>query len=32
MPRATWKGAVLAEAGDDAIEIVEGNVYSRPSR
>jgi uncharacterized protein (DUF427 family) len=30
MPRATWNGAVLAEAGDDAIEIVEGNVYFPP--
>lgn len=27
MPRATWNGAVLAEAPADAIELVEGNVY-----
>jgi uncharacterized protein (DUF427 family) len=27
MPRATWNGAVLAEAPADAIEMVEGNVY-----
>lgn len=27
MPRATWKGAVLAEAPDDAVQVVEGNVY-----
>lgn len=27
MPRATWNGAVLAEAAADAVEIVEGNVY-----
>ncbi len=31
MPRATWNGAVLAEAEDDAVETVEGNVYFPPS-
>jgi uncharacterized protein (DUF427 family) len=30
MPRATWHGTVLADAGDDAVEIVEGNVYFPP--
>jgi uncharacterized protein (DUF427 family) len=28
MPRATWKGAVLAES--ERVEIVEGNVYFPP--
>jgi uncharacterized protein (DUF427 family) len=27
MPRATWKGAVLAEAPADRVQVVEGNVY-----
>jgi uncharacterized protein (DUF427 family) len=27
MPRATWNGAVIADAPADAIEMVEGNVY-----
>ena len=27
MPKAIWKGKVIAEAGDDAVERVEGNVY-----
>jgi uncharacterized protein (DUF427 family) len=27
MPKAIWNGTVVAEAADDAIEIVEGNVY-----
>ena len=27
MPRATWNNAVIAEASEDEIEIVEGNVY-----
>jgi uncharacterized protein (DUF427 family) len=27
MPRAVWNGAVIAEAADAAVEIVEGNVY-----
>lgn len=30
MPKATWNGAVLAEAGPDQVEIVEGNVYFPP--
>ena len=30
MPRATWNGAVVADAAADAIEIVEGNVYFPP--
>lgn len=30
MPKAIWKGAVLAEAPDDQVEIVEGNVYFPP--
>ena len=31
MPRATWNGALLAEAQDDDVEIVEGNVYFPPA-
>ena len=27
MPKAIWNGTVIAEASDDAVEIVEGNVY-----
>jgi uncharacterized protein (DUF427 family) len=27
MPRAIWNGTVIAEAPDDAIEMVENNVY-----
>ncbi len=27
MPKATWNGAVIAEAPESAIEFVEGNVY-----
>ena len=27
MPKATWNGAVLAEASTDQVEIVERNVY-----
>ncbi|MBK4738424.1 DUF427 domain-containing protein [Noviherbaspirillum pedocola] len=27
MPKAIWNGSVIAEAPDDAVEIVEGNVY-----
>jgi uncharacterized protein (DUF427 family) len=30
MPKATWNGAVLADAGADEIERVEGNVYFPP--
>jgi uncharacterized protein (DUF427 family) len=31
MPRATWNGAVIADASHDAVEVVEGNVYFPPS-
>ena len=27
MPKAIWNGAVIADASEDAIELVEGNVY-----
>lgn len=27
MPKATWHGAVIAEAASDQVEIVEGNTY-----
>ncbi|MES2536118.1 MAG: DUF427 domain-containing protein [Pseudomonadota bacterium] len=27
MPKAIWNGAVIAEASDSAVEIVEGNIY-----
>ena len=27
MPKAIWNGTLIAEASDDAVEIVEGNVY-----
>jgi uncharacterized protein (DUF427 family) len=30
MPHATWNETVLAEAPQDAVEIVEGNVYFPP--
>jgi uncharacterized protein (DUF427 family) len=30
MPRAGWKGAVFAEAAQDAVEIVEGDVWFPP--
>jgi uncharacterized protein (DUF427 family) len=30
VPKATWNGAVLAEATDDEVELVEGNVYFPP--
>ena len=30
MPRAIWEGVVLAEAPDDQVEVVEGNVYFPP--
>ena len=30
MPKAIWKGRVIAEAGADSIERVEGNVYFPP--
>lgn len=31
MAHAIWNGAVLADAPDDQIEMVEGNVYFPPS-
>ncbi len=30
MPKAIWNGAVIAEAADDEVQIVEGNVYFPP--
>jgi len=30
MPRASWNGTVIAETGDEAVKIVEGNVYFPP--
>ena len=30
MPKATWNGAVLAEATTDKTQLVEGNVYFPP--
>ena len=30
MPRATWNGALIAQADDDAVERVEGNIYFPP--
>lgn len=30
MPKATWNGAVLAEADGAGVQIVEGNVYFPP--
>ena len=30
MPKATWNGAVIAEADEDSVEMVEGNVYFPP--
>lgn len=30
MPKATWRGVVLAEADDGEVELVEGNVYFPP--
>ena len=27
MPKAIWNGAVIAEAAENAVQIVEGNVY-----
>jgi uncharacterized protein (DUF427 family) len=32
MPKATWNGAVLAEAEDGEVELVEGNVYFPPDK
>jgi uncharacterized protein (DUF427 family) len=31
MPTATWNGVVIAQAGDDEVEIVENNVYFPPA-
>lgn len=31
MPSASWNGVVIAEATDDAVQIVENNVYFPPS-
>jgi len=31
MPTASWNGVVIAQAGDDEVEIVENNVYFPPS-
>ena len=31
MPRATWNGAVIAEADPDDVQIVERNVYFPPT-
>lgn len=30
MPRATWNGVVLAQAGNDKVKVVEGNIYFPP--
>ena len=30
MPRATWNGALLAEADADAVQVVDGYVYFPP--
>jgi uncharacterized protein (DUF427 family) len=30
MPKASWSGAVLANATDDQVQLVEGNVYFPP--
>ena len=32
MPKATWNGALLAQADDDEVELVEGNVYFPPDK
>jgi uncharacterized protein (DUF427 family) len=32
MPKATWNGALIAEAEDDEVELVEGNVYFPPDK
>jgi len=32
MPKATWNGAVLAEADSGKVQVVEGNVYFPPDR
>jgi uncharacterized protein (DUF427 family) len=30
MPKATWNGAVIAQAGEEDVQRVEGNVYFPP--
>jgi len=30
MPKAIWNKTIIAEASDDAVELVEGNVYFPP--
>ncbi len=30
MPKATWNGAILAEADADSVRIIEGNAYFPP--
>jgi uncharacterized protein (DUF427 family) len=32
MPSATWNGQLIAQADDDEVEIVEGNVYFPPDK
>ena len=32
MPRAVWKGRVIAEAADTEVQVVEGNTYFPPGR
>jgi len=32
MPKATWNGAVIAQAEADEVELVEGNVYFPPDK
>ena len=32
MPKATWNGAVIAQAKADEVELVEGNVYFPPDK
>ena len=32
MPKATWNGEVIAQAEDDEVELVEGNVYFPPHK
>jgi uncharacterized protein (DUF427 family) len=32
MPKATWKGEIIAEAGEHEVEHVEGNVYFPPDK
>ena len=32
MPQAAWNGEVIAEADNDEVEIVEGNVYFPPDK